>query len=139
MGSIWDDLSCSVIRSSICTAKYFCSDFNEMGLLSNRYSDTTPALKPPPPTEEMLAQDRNSQVVDYGHGRSRNYDKNGKLLALVIVKPLFQQLHEDTFSCLCSRRHDFGKHCYKKINWIKSNFSFHHNIFSTLYKKYFHL
>ncbi|XP_045177125.2 formin-binding protein 4-like [Mercenaria mercenaria] len=38
-------------------------------------------MKPPPPTDEMIAyeEERRSQVVDYGHGRSssRLYDMNG--------------------------------------------------------------
>ncbi|XP_052268237.1 formin-binding protein 4-like isoform X2 [Dreissena polymorpha] len=43
-----------------------------------RFEDE-PLYKPPPPTEEMLAykEEKRSQVVDYGHGRSRQYDLNG--------------------------------------------------------------
>ncbi|XP_052820814.1 formin-binding protein 4-like [Mya arenaria] len=47
------------------------------GYSSNR-NDDDPRFKPPPPTEEMMAykEDRKSQVVDYGHGRSRNGDSD---------------------------------------------------------------
>ncbi|KAL4225560.1 Formin binding protein 4 [Mactra antiquata] len=35
-----------------------------------------PMMKPPPPTDEMIAyeEERRSQLVDYGHGRSRPYE-----------------------------------------------------------------